>query len=49
MYNDIYKSAAEDNARDMRKRAMEHRLYINTKKERKSGFSKKLFGFREGA
>jgi hypothetical protein len=49
MYNDIYRSAAEDNVRDMRKRAREHRLYLKAKKERTPRFPKRLFGIRKGA
>lgn len=53
MYHDIYRSAAEDNVREMRKRAQEHRLYRQTKKERKPRARKKLFGtaigFKENA
>jgi hypothetical protein len=49
MYNDIYRSAAEDNVKEMRKRATEHQLYVNVKKGKKPGFPKRLFGFRKGA
>jgi hypothetical protein len=49
MYQDIYRSAAEDNVRTMRKRALEHQLYLKTKKEKKSIHQKRFFGISKGA
>lgn len=49
MNQDIYRSIAEDNMRNMRRRAEEHKLYMKSKKGKKHGFQKRLFGFRQGA
>ena len=49
MYQDMYRSVAEDKMRDRRKKAKELQLYLKIKKEKKAWSSKKFLGITKGA
>ncbi|GAB3798450.1 hypothetical protein [Virgibacillus kimchii] len=44
MNQDIYRSIAEDNMRNMRRRAEEHKLYMKSKKGKNMGFKRGYLG-----